>query len=122
MATHSSILARKIPWTEKLGRLQSMGSQRVRHNTATEHTLRKADPSAPNPTPKCSPIPPSPNPSVHSIWKEAGSYSGVNEWPLQSNDTVGKGATGPKTLGRKFFFKTREEEMGANRISSASDA
>ena len=32
MATHSSILAWKIPWTEKSGRLQSMGSQRVRHD------------------------------------------------------------------------------------------
>ena len=32
MATHSSILAWKIPGTEELGRLQSMGSQRVRHN------------------------------------------------------------------------------------------
>ena len=29
MATHSSILAQKIPWTEEPGRLQSMGSQRV---------------------------------------------------------------------------------------------
>ena len=28
MATHSNILARKIPWTEELGRLQSMGSQK----------------------------------------------------------------------------------------------
>ena len=32
MATHSSILAWKIPWTEESGGLQSMGSQRVRHN------------------------------------------------------------------------------------------
>ena len=32
MATHSSILAWKIPWTEEPGRLQSMGSQEVRHN------------------------------------------------------------------------------------------
>ena len=32
MATHSSILAQRIPWTEEPGRLQSMGSQRVRHN------------------------------------------------------------------------------------------
>ena len=31
MATHSSILVWKIPWTEELGWLQSMGSQRVRH-------------------------------------------------------------------------------------------
>ena len=35
MATHSSILAWKIPWTEEPGRLQSMGSQRVGHNWAT---------------------------------------------------------------------------------------
>ena len=32
MATHSSILAREIPWTEEPGRLQSMGLQRVRHD------------------------------------------------------------------------------------------
>ena len=32
MATHSSILAWKIPWTEAPGRLQSMGSQRVGHD------------------------------------------------------------------------------------------
>ena len=32
MATHSSILARRTPWTEELGGLQSMGSQRVGHN------------------------------------------------------------------------------------------
>ena len=32
MATHSSILAWRIPWTEEPGGLQSMGSQRVGHN------------------------------------------------------------------------------------------
>ena len=32
MATHSSTLAWKIPWREEPGRLQSMGSQRVRHD------------------------------------------------------------------------------------------
>ena len=32
MATHSSILAWRIPWTEEPGGLQSMGSQRVRHD------------------------------------------------------------------------------------------
>jgi len=31
MATHSSILTWRIPWTEESGRLQSMGPQRVRH-------------------------------------------------------------------------------------------
>ena len=35
MATHSSILAWRIPWTEEPGRLQSMGSQRVRHDWTT---------------------------------------------------------------------------------------
>ena len=32
MATHSSILAWRIPWTEEPDRLQSMGSQRVGHD------------------------------------------------------------------------------------------
>ena len=32
MATHSSILAYRIPWTEKLDKLQSIVSQRVRHD------------------------------------------------------------------------------------------
>ena len=39
MATHSSILAWKIPWTEESGRLQSMGSQRVRHDWVTSLSL-----------------------------------------------------------------------------------
>ena len=37
MATHSSILAWRIPWTEEPGGLQSTGSQRVRHDWATKH-------------------------------------------------------------------------------------
>ena len=37
MATHSSILAWKIPWTEEPGGLKSMGLQKVRHNWATKH-------------------------------------------------------------------------------------
>ena len=32
MATHPSVLAWRIPWTEEAGRLQAMGSQRVRHD------------------------------------------------------------------------------------------
>ena len=35
MAIHSSILAWRIPWTGKPGRLQSMGSQRVRYDWVT---------------------------------------------------------------------------------------
>ena len=39
MAPHSSTLAWKIPWTEEPGRLQSMGSQRVRHDCATSLSM-----------------------------------------------------------------------------------
>ena len=39
MATHSSTLAWKIPWTEEPGGLQSMGSRRVGHDWATSLSL-----------------------------------------------------------------------------------
>ena len=39
MATHSSILAWKIPWTQEPGRLQSMGSLGVGHDRATSLSL-----------------------------------------------------------------------------------
>ena len=42
IATHSSILAWRIPWTEVLGGLQSLGSQRVGHNLATKQQLEAA--------------------------------------------------------------------------------
>ena len=52
MAPHSSTLAWKIPWTEEPGRLQSMGSRRVRHDWATSlsrftfmHWRRKRQPT-----------------------------------------------------------------------------
>ena len=40
MATHSSILAWRIPWTEESGRLQSMGMQRIGHDGSdlAQHT------------------------------------------------------------------------------------
>ena len=38
MGTHSSIFAWRIPWTEEPGGIQSMGSQRVEHDSVTEHT------------------------------------------------------------------------------------
>ena len=37
MATHSSILAQRVPWTEEPGGLESMGLQRVGHDWATKH-------------------------------------------------------------------------------------
>ena len=52
MATHSSILAWEIPWTDKPGTLQSMGSQSFGHDLATKqqhsysttHNIRKLVP------------------------------------------------------------------------------
>ena len=38
MATHSSVLAWKIPWTEEIGGLWSIGSQRVTHDLGTKTT------------------------------------------------------------------------------------
>ena len=38
MATHSSILAWEIPWTEEPGGLQSVGLERVGHNLGLTHT------------------------------------------------------------------------------------
>ena len=39
MATHSSALTWEIPWTEEPGSLQFMGSQRAKHDLATEQQL-----------------------------------------------------------------------------------
>ena len=43
MATHSSILAWKIPWTEELGGLQSMRAQRVEHDLVTEQRQQQRE-------------------------------------------------------------------------------
>ena len=49
MATNSSILAWEIPWTEEAGGLQSMGSQRVRHDLVTKQDLSTTDEQSANP-------------------------------------------------------------------------
>ena len=41
MATHASVLAWEIPWTKEPGGLQSMGSQRVRHDLVTQQHYKK---------------------------------------------------------------------------------
>ena len=41
MATYSSILAWRIPWTEEAVGLQSMGSQRIRHDSAAKQKYKK---------------------------------------------------------------------------------
>ena len=45
MGSHFSTLAWKIPWTEELGRLQSMGSLGVRHDFTFTHWRRKWQPT-----------------------------------------------------------------------------
>ena len=56
MATHYSILAWEIPWTEELGRLQSMASQRVRHDWATKHSTAQLEPQKRKHTGKSDPM------------------------------------------------------------------
>ena len=43
-STHSSILAWRIPWKEEPGGLQSIGSQRVRHDSANSNNIRRKVP------------------------------------------------------------------------------
>ena len=40
MATHSSTLAWRIPWTEEPGGLKSLGSHRVGHDRASKHSTK----------------------------------------------------------------------------------
>ena len=81
VVTHFSILAWRIPWTEKPGGLQSMGSQRVRHDRVTKHTLLSSlvrgrfevqDPSGP--VLQASPLA---GPQMRTVWlkQEAGSQN-----------------------------------------------
>ena len=80
MVTHSSTLAWKIPWTEESGGLQSMGSQKVRHDWATSlssHVQLFRDPV------DCSP----PDSSVHGTYQVrilewvATPFSMGSSWP-----------------------------------------
>ena len=80
MATHSSVLAWKVPWTEEPGMLQSMGSLRVGHDWATSlslftfmHWRRKWQP-----TPVFLPG------ESHGWW----SLAGYNPWGRKESDTT----------------------------------
>ena len=67
MAIHSSTLAWKIPWSEKPGRLQSMGSQRVGHDWATSLHFTSLIDNISNE--KLTLIPTVPSPHLHSLLK-----------------------------------------------------
>ena len=48
LATHSSILAWRTPWTEESGRLQSIDSQRIGHDLVTEQQQQEGPVGGPN--------------------------------------------------------------------------
>ena len=73
MATHSSILAWEIPQTEEPGRLQSMGSQRVKHDLATKYQQQW-----------------SPQDQEDALEKEMATHSSIFPWRI-SLTTVGYG-------------------------------
>ena len=65
MATHSSTVVWEIPWTEEPGKLQSMGSRRVRHNWATSLSL-----------------------FTFMHWKEMATHSSVLDWRIQGQGSL----------------------------------
>ena len=66
LATHSSILAWKIPWTEEPGKLQSMGSLRVRHDRNFIFTFH-----------------------FHALEKEMATHSNVLAWRIPGTGKPG---------------------------------
>ena len=66
MAPHSSTLARKIPWMEEPGRLQSMGSLRIGHDWATSFTFH-----------------------FHALEKEMATHSSVLAWRIPGTGEPG---------------------------------
>ena len=66
MAPHSSTFAWKIPWMEEPGRLQSIGSLRVRHDRGTSLSL-----------------------SIHALEKEMATHSGVLAWRIPGTGKPG---------------------------------
>ena len=66
MASHSGTLAWKIPWTEELGRLQSMGLLRVRHDFTFTFTF-----------------------NFHALDKEMATHSSVLSWRIPGTGEPG---------------------------------
>ena len=91
MATHSSILAWRIPWTEEPDELLFMGSQRVRHNTFTSLSCLVLE-AACGPLPSLKALTPSP----HNPFEKQGQvYSRSKEciqsyWRQRSCESSGK--------------------------------
>ena len=121
MATHSSILAWKIPWTEESGSLQSMGSQRVRQNWACTHTHTPCHPTPPTHT------------RTHSAWEYCSgmgskfhlplisppqdlsqeSRAGLQGWGWEDEfDGIGMTALAVLTSCKKVEWRERFQDLG----------
>ena len=99
MATHSSILAWEIPWTEEPGRLQSMELQRVGHDFATAKSAAKSLQSCPT---LCNPMDCSlPGFSVHGILQPR-----TLEWVAISFSNAWKWKVKVKSLSRVWLLAT----------------
>ena len=83
-ASHSSILAWRIPWTEKPGRLQSMESQRVGHDWVT-NTSGSVVKNMPANTGDASSIPG----RIRSLDKELTTHSSIPPWEITWTDVPG---------------------------------
>ena len=85
MATHSGTLAWKIPWTEESGRLQSMGSRRVRHDSDFTFTFH-----------------------FHALEKEMAIHSGTLAWKIPWTEEPDRlqsmGSQRVDTTGRLHFL------------------
>ena len=87
MATHSSTLAWEIPWMEEPDRLQSMGSQRVRHDRVTSlHSLRNL-----------------------SLEKEMATHSNILAWRIpRTGEPGGLWSMGSQRVGYDWSDRARE--------------
>ena len=122
MATHSSILAWRIPWTEEPGRLQSMGSQRVGHDWATSQTLNnwcfwtvvlENTLESPLDSKEFKPGNPKLNQSWIFIGRTAVETEGPTLWSLDAQSWfVGKGPDAGKDWGQKEKEITENEMTG----------
>ena len=84
MATRSSVLAWRIPWTEEPGGLQSMGSQRVRHNLATQMVKS---------------LPAMRETWVRSLEKEMATHSSLLAWEIPWTDPWTEEPGGLQSMG-----------------------
>ena len=87
MAPHSSTLAWKIPWTEEPGGLQSMGSRRVGHDSATSLTFH-----------------------FHALEKEMATHSSVLTWRIPGTGEPG----GLPSMGSHRVGRTRLKQLSSS--------